>query len=77
MEFLDISSLGATYKYAVKIEHKFKQKERGFGFVNLKQGRGAPKLQNKGQSQGGATQENLPKLKAKNNTTKTKKDMGK
>jgi hypothetical protein len=26
MEFLDISSLGATYRYAVKIEQKLKQK---------------------------------------------------
>jgi len=24
MDFLDISSLGATYRYAVKIKHKFK-----------------------------------------------------
>jgi hypothetical protein len=27
MEFLDISSLGITYRYAVKIEQKFKQKK--------------------------------------------------
>jgi hypothetical protein len=26
MEFLDISSLGAAYRYAIKIEHKLKQK---------------------------------------------------
>jgi hypothetical protein len=26
MEFLDIASLGTTYRYVVKIEHKFKQK---------------------------------------------------
>jgi hypothetical protein len=39
MEFLDISSLGTTYRYAVKIEQKFKQKKRDFGSVNLKQGR--------------------------------------
>ena len=42
MEFLDISSLGMTYRYAAKIEQKFKQKERDFGFVNQKQGKGAP-----------------------------------
>ena len=27
MEFLNISSLGTTYQYAAKIEHKFKQKK--------------------------------------------------
>ena len=27
MEFLDISSLGMTYRYAAKVEHKFKQKK--------------------------------------------------
>jgi hypothetical protein len=35
IEFLDISSLGAAYRYVVKIEHTFKhQKKREFGFVN-------------------------------------------
>ena len=43
MEFLDISSLGTAYRYAAKIEQKFKQKKRDFGFVNQKQGKGAPK----------------------------------
>jgi hypothetical protein len=28
MEFLDISSLGAAYRYAIKIEKKLKQKTR-------------------------------------------------
>jgi hypothetical protein len=27
MEFLDISSLGVAYRYAAKIEQKFKQKK--------------------------------------------------
>jgi hypothetical protein len=31
MEFLDISSLGAAYRYVVKIEQKLKQKTRQFG----------------------------------------------
>eukprot|EP00253_Pinus_taeda_P004864 PITA_04864 len=44
MEFLDISSLGTSYRYAVKIEQKFKQKKRDFGSANPKP---------KGQSQGG------------------------
>ena len=35
MEFLDISSLEAAYWYVVKIEHKFKQRNKQeFGFVN-------------------------------------------
>ena len=34
MEFLDISSLGTAYRYAAKIEQKFKQKKRDFGSVN-------------------------------------------
>jgi len=77
IEFLNISSLGTAYRYAVKVEQKFKQKKRDFGSANLKQGKGAPKPQNKGQSQGGAAQDNPPKLQAKNNTVKPKKDTGK
>lgn len=77
MELLDISSLGATYWYAVKINKKLKQKKQDFGFVNLKQGKGTPKLQKKVQSQGDVTQENPLKMQAKNNTAKTKKDTGK
>jgi hypothetical protein len=41
MEFLDIASLGASYRYIVKIEKKFKQKRQEFGSTNtshLKQG---------------------------------------
>ena len=38
MDFLDISSLGADYRYAVKIEKKFKHKnKRDFRFVNPQQ----------------------------------------
>ena len=44
MEFLDISSLGMAYRYAAKIEQKFKQKKRDFGSVNQKKLKGAPKL---------------------------------
>jgi hypothetical protein len=45
MEFLDISSLGATYRYAVKIEQNLKQKTRQFWHGNTSQqkpGRGCP-----------------------------------
>ena len=38
MDFLDISSLGATYRYAAKIEQKFKQQNKWeFGSANLQQ----------------------------------------
>jgi hypothetical protein len=38
MEFLDISSLGAAYRYLVKIEQKFKQQKKWeFGSTNSKQ----------------------------------------
>ena len=77
MEFLDISSLGTAYRYAAKIEQKFKQKKRDFGSANQKQGKGAPKPQTKGKIQGMAAQDNLPKPQVNNNTAKPKKDMGK
>jgi hypothetical protein len=56
MEFLDISSLGAAYQYAVKIEQKPKQKTHQFGPGNpsqQKQGKGIPNLQKKGQRKDG------------------------
>ena len=38
MDFLDISSLGAAYRYAVKIEQKFEhQNKREFGSANPQQ----------------------------------------
>ena len=77
MEFLDISSLGTTYQYAAKIEQKFKQKKRYFGSANQKQGKGASKPQNKGQSQGMAAKDNSSKPQENNNTAKPKKDTGK
>ena len=77
IEFLDISSLGTAYRYATKIEQKFKQKKRDFGSANQKQGKGDPKPQNQGHNQGMVTQENLPKPQAKSNTTKPKKEAGK
>ena len=72
-----MSSLDTMYQYAVKIDKKFKQKKWDIGSANPKQGNGAPKKQNKGPSQGGATQDSLLKLQVKKNTTKMKEDMGK
>ena len=38
MDFLDISSLGATYRYVVKIEQKFKHQNKWeFGYANPQQ----------------------------------------
>ena len=51
MEFLDISSLGAAYHSVVKIEQKFKQRNRwDFGYVNASQqkmGKGSLNTQTK------------------------------
>ena len=39
MEFLDISSLGAAYRYAIKIKQKLMQRNRrDFGSVNTAKG---------------------------------------
>ena len=43
MELLDISSLGSLYRYASKIEQKFKQKKLNFGSTNQIQGKGTHK----------------------------------
>ena len=54
MEFLDISSLGSAYKYAVKIEQKIKQRsKKEFQFVDESQqkvSKGSPNTKTKGPS---------------------------
>jgi len=45
--------------------------------VDLKQGKGAPKVHKKGKIQGGVTEDKLPNLQAKNTVVKPKKDTGK
>ena len=77
MEFLDISSLGIAYRYAAKIEQKFKQKKWDFGSANQKQAKGAPKTQNQGHSQGMVTQENFSNPKKNRNTVQSKKEQRK
>jgi hypothetical protein len=66
MEFLDISSLGAAYRYVVKIKQKFKQRNKWeFGAANASQhkhGKGDPNTLNKGQSKDGQPQDNLCKF---------------
>jgi hypothetical protein len=61
MDFLDIASLGAAYRYVFK----FEQKRQDFGSANSSQskwGKGGPNLENKGQSKDGGSQENQSKL---------------
>jgi hypothetical protein len=80
MEFLDIPSLGTTYRYVVKIEKKFKQKQQEFGSANpsqLKQGKGNPNPHSRGPSRDGRPQDNPSKPQHKKGNEKTKKDTGK
>jgi hypothetical protein len=77
MDFLDIASLGAAYRYDVKIEQKFKEKRREFLSANSsqpKQGKGSPKTQNKGPSKDGHSQDNRSKPQPKKGNEKSKKD---
>jgi hypothetical protein len=56
IKFLDISSLGEAYRYAVKIEQKIKQKTRQFRPGNPSQqnpGKGSPNPNNKGHNKDG------------------------
>jgi hypothetical protein len=80
MEFLDISSLGATYRYVVKIEQKLKQKMRQFGSTNpsqQKQGKGSPNPQNKGKRKDGSLRTTSLRPQTKKDNGKTNKDTGK
>eukprot|EP00253_Pinus_taeda_P031924 PITA_31924 len=71
------ASVFSSYSGNASPFKKFKQKKRDFGSTNPKKGKGAPKPQNKGQSQGKAAQDNAPKVQAKNSVAKLKKDTGK
>jgi hypothetical protein len=80
MDFLYISSLGATYQYAVKIIQNLRQKTRQFGSGNpsqQKQGKGNTNRHNKGQRKYGHPKENQSKRKINKDDGKTKKDTGK
>jgi hypothetical protein len=61
MNFMEISSLGADFRYVFKTEHKFKQQNKWvFRFRNLQQqkhGKGGPNSQNKVKSKEGQPQE--------------------
>jgi hypothetical protein len=72
MDFLDISSLGAAYRYAVKIEQKFKhQNKREFMSANPQQSKYDKDNPNK------QSPENQSKPQEKKGHRKTKKDTGK
>ena len=72
MDFLDISSLGDAYRYAVKIEQKFKhQNKREFGSANPQQSKYEKDNPNK------QSPENQSKPQEKKGHGKTKKDTGK
>jgi hypothetical protein len=72
MDFLDISSLDAAYRYAVKIENKFKHQNKwDFGFVNPQQPKYDKGIPNK------QSPENQSKTQEKKGHRKTKKDTGK
>jgi hypothetical protein len=69
MDFLDISSLGVAYRYAVKIEQKFKHQNKWeFGSANLQQ----PKYDKDGHSR--QSPKNQSKPHEKKGHGKTKKD---
>jgi hypothetical protein len=80
IEFMDIASLGTTYRYAVKIEQKFKKKRGDFESTNPsqpKQGKVGPNPHSKGLSQDGFPQDNHSNPQHMKGNEKTKKDMGK
>jgi hypothetical protein len=69
MDFLDISSLGVAYRYAVKIEQKFKHQNKWeFGSTNPQQ----PKYDKDGPNK--QSPENQSKPQEKKGHGKTKKD---
>jgi hypothetical protein len=69
MDFLDILSLGAAYRYAVKIEQKFKHQNKWeFGSANPQQ----PKYYKDGPNK--QSPENQSKIQKKKGHEKTKKD---
>jgi hypothetical protein len=82
MDLLYISLLGVSYRYAVKIEQKFKQRSKQeFGFENMprkKYGKGNPNSHNKGHiNKEGQPQDIQFKTQKNKGNGKFKKDTGK
>ena len=75
MDFLNISSLGSAYRYAVKIKEKFQQKNKrdsGPGNPPQKKCKGNPGPQNTAKEN-----DNQSPPQAKKGDRKTKKETGK
>ena len=75
MDFLGISSLRAAYRYAVKIEQKFKKKNKwDFGSANQhhKPGKIGPNSQPKGQRKDKHSPDNQSKPQEKKHNWKSK-----
>jgi hypothetical protein len=72
MDFLNISSLGVSYRYVFKIEHKFRHQNKWeFGFANLQQPKhGKDNPDQQPSDNHSKTQENKGKGKMKNDTGK-------
>ena len=80
MDFLYISSLGVAYRYAVKIEQKFKKKNKwdfGSAKQQKKPRKSGPNSQPKGQSKDGQSPDNQSKPQTKKGNQKSKKDADK
>jgi hypothetical protein len=76
MEFIYISSLGVTYRYAIKIKQKLKQKTRQSGPGSPSQQKSrkdSPNPPNKGKIRYGQYQDNQSKPQSNKDTEKTKK----
>jgi hypothetical protein len=69
MDLLEISSLGASYQYAVKIGHKFKQQSKWENH-----GKGNSNSHNEGHSKEGQPQESQSHMQAKKGNIMSKKD---
>jgi hypothetical protein len=79
MEFMDISSLGVTYRYVIKINQNLKQKMRQFGPGNRSQekpGKGNPNPHNKGKIKYGQYQDNQFKLQETKDIERQRKILG-
>ena len=78
---MEISSLWAAYRFAIKIEQKFNQKNKWeFGFANQslqKPDKAVPNSQNKGQIKDRQTHNNQSKPHTKKGNMNLKKGIGK
>ena len=69
MDFLEISSLGVSYRYADKIEQKFKQRSKW-----EKHGKGKSNSHNEGQSKECQSQESQSQMQERKGNRNSMKD---